>query len=160
MSTDAKPRQPYRLIVNSEENRMDVLTIQFSTGRKVLPVFSHEEEAGEFVRFGSWGTGWRIKKTSARELVSVLLSPGAGIGWVALDPWPGLHVEMVLDLIGVGRRDFVDQLVGRIEAFCSTALGDAVGQGDRSSLRCLGGEGQHGDKHPGEPARVEMASNV
>jgi SseB protein N-terminal domain len=160
MSTDAKPRQPYRLIVNSEENRMDVLTIQLSTGRKVLPVFSHEEEAGEFVRFGSWGTGWRVKKTSARELVSVLFRPGAGIGWVALDPWPGIHVEMVVGLVGVGRRDFVGQLVGGIEDSCSTARGDAVGRGNRSGLRCLGSEGRNGDQHPGEPVQAEMTRNV
>jgi hypothetical protein len=160
MATDGKLRQPYRLIVNSEKDRMDVLTIQLSTGRKVLPIFSHDEEAGEFVPFGSLGTGWRIRKTSARELVSVLSRSDTEIGWVALDPWPGIHVEMVLDLIGVGRRDFVDQLVGRIEASCSTALGGAVGRGNRSSLRCLDGEGRHGDKHPGQPAQVEMASNV
>jgi hypothetical protein len=160
MATNGKLRQPYRLIVNSEEDRKDVLTIQLSTGGKALPVFSHEEEATEFVRFGSLGTGWRIRKTSARELVSVLSRPGTDIGWVALDPWPGIHVEMVLDLIGVGRRDFVDQLVGGIEASCSTALGDAVRRGNRSSLRRPGGEGRHGDKHPGEPAQVEMASEV
>jgi hypothetical protein len=160
MATDRKLRQPYRLIVNSGKDRMDVLTIQLSTGGKALPVFSHEEEAGEFVRFGGLGTGWRIKKTSARELVSVLSRADTNIGWVALDPWPGIHVEMVLDLIGVGRRDFLDQLVGGIEASCSTARADAVGRGNKSSLRRLGGQGRHGDKHPGEPAQVEMASSV
>ena len=137
MATYGKLRQPYRLIVNSEKDRMDVLTIQLSTGRKVLPIFSHDDEAGEFVHFGSLGTGWRIRKTSARELVSVLSRSDTDIGWVALDPWPGIHVEMVLDLIGVGRRDFVDQLVGGIEASCSTAPGDAVRRGQRSNFRCL-----------------------
>jgi hypothetical protein len=160
MATDGKLRQPYRLIVNSEKDRMDVLTIQLSTGRKVLPIFSHDEEAGEFVHFGSLETGWRIRKTSARELVSVLSRSDTDIGWVALDPWPGIHVEMVLDLIGVSRRDFVDQLVGRIAASCSTALGDAVGRGNRAGLRCLGGEGRHGGKHSDEPAQVEMARYV
>jgi len=161
MATDGKLRQPYRLIVNSEKDRMDVLTMELSTGRKVLPIFSHDEEAEEFVHFGSLGTSWRIRKTSTRELVSVLSRSDTDIGWVALDPWPGIHVEMALDLIGVGRRDFVEQLlVGQIEASCSTALGDVVGRGNRSSLRCLDGEGRHGDKHPGEPAQVEIASNV
>jgi hypothetical protein len=45
--------QPVRLIVSSEKDRMDVLTIQLSTGRKVLPIFSHDEEAGEFVHYSS-----------------------------------------------------------------------------------------------------------
>ena len=123
--TDGKPQQPYRLIVNNEKDRMDVLTIQLSTGGEALPVFSHEEEAEMFVRLGSWGAGWRAREASARELVSVLLGPCAGLGLVALDPWPEIHAEMVVGLIGVNRVDFVNLLVGGIEASRSTALGQA-----------------------------------
>jgi hypothetical protein len=123
--TDGKPQQPYRLIVNNEKDRMDVLTIQLSTGGEALPVFSHEEEAEMFVRLGSWGAGWRAKEASARELVSVLLGPCAGLGLVALDPWPEIHAEMVVGLIGVNRVDFVNLLVGGIEASRSAALGHA-----------------------------------
>jgi hypothetical protein len=123
--TDGKPRQPYSLIVNNEKDRMDVLTIQLSTGGEALPVFSHEEEAEKFVRLGSWGAGWRAREASARELVSVLLGPCAGLGLVALDPWPEIHAEMVVGLIGVNRVDFVNLLVGGIEASHSIALGHA-----------------------------------
>ena len=123
--TDGKPRQPYRLIVNNEKDRMDVLTIQLPTGGGALPVFSHEEEAEKFVRLGSWGAGWRAREASARELVSVLLGPCAGLGLVALDPWPEIHAEMVVGLIGVNRVDFVNLLVVGIEASRSTALGYA-----------------------------------
>jgi predicted alpha/beta hydrolase len=123
--TDGKPQQPYRLIVNNEKDRMDVLTIQLSTGGEALPVFSHEEEAEKFVRLGSWGAGWRAREASARELVSVLLGPCAGLGLVALDPWPEIHAEMVVGLIGVNRVDFVNLLVVGIEASRSTALGYA-----------------------------------
>ena len=119
--TDGKPQQPYRLIVNNEKDRMDVLTIQLSTGGEALPVFSHEEEAEKFVRLGSWGAGWRAREASARELVSLLLGPCAGVGLVALDPWPEIHVEMVVGLIGVNRVDFVNLLVGGIEASRSTS---------------------------------------
>jgi hypothetical protein len=119
--TDGKPRQPYRLIVNNEKDRMDVLTIQLSTGGEALPVFSDEEEAEKFVRLGSWGAGWRAREIPARELVSVLLGPCAGVGLVALDPWPEIHVEMVVGLIGVNRVDFVNLLVGGIEASRSTS---------------------------------------
>jgi type III secretion system (T3SS) SseB-like protein len=125
--TDGKPRQPYRLIVNNEKDRMDVLTIQLSTGKALLPVFSHDDEAETFVRLESSGTGWRVRETSARELVSVLLGPGADIGWVVLDPWPGIHVQMVVGLIGVKRSDFVNLLVSGIEASRSTARGHPLG---------------------------------
>jgi hypothetical protein len=136
MSTvkEGKPQQPYRLIVNKEKSWMDVLTIQFATGREALPVFSDEEEAEEFVRLGNWGAGWQVREASARELVSVLSGPGADIGWVALDPWPEIHVGMVIDLISVDRRDFVEQLVGRIQASCSTARDDAAGHESRPAL--------------------------
>lgn len=113
--TDGKPQQPYRLIVNNEKDRMDVLTIQLSTGGEALPVFSDEEEAEKFVRLGSWGAGWRAREASARELALVLLGPCAGVGLVALDPWPEIHVEMVVGLIGVNR------VVGGIEASRSTS---------------------------------------
>ena len=159
--TDGKPQQPYRLIVNNEKDRMDVLTIQLSTGGEALPVFSHEEEAEEFVRLESSGTGWRTRETSIRELVSVLLGPCADVGWVALDPWPGIHVEMVVGLIGVNRVDFVNLLVGGIEASRSTAQGHALEHFSRPVLRCsLGSERRHGDQHPGAPAQAEIARNV
>lgn len=134
MVKDGKPQQPYRLIVNNEKSWMDVLTIQLATGREALPVFSDEEEAEEFVRLGNWGAGWQVREASARELVSVLSGPGADIGWVALDPWPGIQVGMVVGLIGVGRLDFVEQLVGRIQASCSTARDDAAGHVSRPAL--------------------------
>ena len=159
--TDGKPQQPYRLIVNNEKDRMDVLTIQLSTGGEALPVFSHEEEAEKFVRFGSWGAGWHAKEASARDLVSVLLGPCAGVGLVALDPWPEIYVEMVVSLIGVNRLDFVNLLVGEIEASRCTARGHALEHFSRLTLRCLlGGERRHGDQHPGEPAQAEIATNV
>ena len=140
--TDRKPRQPYHLIVNNEKDRLDVLTIQLSTAGEALPVFSHEEEAEKFVRLESSGTGWRVRETSARELVSVLLGPGADIGWVVLDPWPRIHVQMVVGLIGVNPSDFVNLLVSGIEASRSTARGHALGGFSRPVLRCLPGSGR------------------
>ena len=135
---------------------MDVLTIQLSTGGEALPVFSHEEEAERFVRLGSWGAGW-----CARELVSVLLGPCAGVGLVALDPWPEIHVEMVVGVIGVNRVDFVNLLVGGIAASRSTARGHALEHFSRPVLRCsLGCERRQGDQPPGEPAQAEIVTKV
>jgi hypothetical protein len=159
--TDEKMRQPYRLIVNNERAWMDVLTIRLSTGREVLPVFSHEEEADEFIRRGSWGPGWRVRETSARELVSVLLGSCPGVGWVALDPWPGIHDGMVVDLIGIGRWDFVDLLAGGIEASGPTARGDASGRVSRPGLRCSPGSGRRRVRQDsGAPAQAEVARDI
>ena len=159
--TDGKPQQPYRLIVNNEKDRMDVLTIQLSTGGEALPVFSHEEEAEKFVRLGSWGAGWCAREASARELVSVLLGPCAGVGLVALDPWPEIHVAMVVGLIGVNRVDFVNLLVDGIEASRSTARSHALEHFSRPVVRCsLGCERRQGDQPPGEPAQAEIVAKV
>ena len=163
MLTDEKTQQPYRLIVNNEKARMDVLTIRLSTGREGLPVFSQEEEAEEVICRGSRGAGWRVRDTSARELVSVLLGPCSGVGWVALDPWPGIHDGMVIDLIGVGRWDFVAMLAGGIgtEASCSTARGDASGRVSRPGPRCLPGSGRRRLRQDsGAPAPEEIASKI
>lgn len=122
---DGKPQQSYRLIVNRGKSWMDLLTIQLATGKEALPVFSDAEEAEEFIRLENWGAGWQVREASARELVSVLSGPYAHSSLVVLDPWPEIEVGMV-GLIGVGRRDFVEQLVGRTRAPCSTARGDAV----------------------------------
>ena len=125
MAADGKTRQPYRLIVNNGKIWMDVLTIQLATGKEALPVFSDADEAEEFIRLGNGGADWQVREASARELVSVLSGPDAEISWVVLDPWPEIEVGMV-GLICVGRRDFVEQLVGRTRASCSTAQGDDV----------------------------------
>ena len=159
--TDGKPKQPYRLIVNNEKDRLDVLTIQLTNGGVALPVFSYEAEAEKFVRLGGWGTGWRAKETSARDLVSVLLGPCVGVGLVVLDPWPEIYVEMMVSLIGVNRLDFVNLLVGEIEASRSTARGHALEHFSLPTPRCLpGSERRHGDRHPGEPAQAEIVTNV
>ena len=60
-------------------------------GEQALPVFSGEGEAEMFVWLGgAFEDGWRVRETSAGELVSILYGPCAGVGSVALDPSPGM----------------------------------------------------------------------
>ena len=87
------PRQPtdpvsYWLIAEKRNNSIDVLTIRTGGEQETLPVFSSEDEAEIILRFGGVTGGWRARESSARELVSVLSGPCAGLKKVALDPSP------------------------------------------------------------------------
>jgi hypothetical protein len=57
------------------------------------------------------GEGWRVRRTAAGELISVLMGPCAGVGRILLDPLPALATAAAADLVGVGREDFLDLLL-------------------------------------------------
>ncbi len=66
------PRVPrYWLIVKHENGRIKLLTVD-SDGEESLPVFSFDEEAETFLSLRAPGTGWRIRETTAGELISLL----------------------------------------------------------------------------------------
>jgi hypothetical protein len=89
---------------------MKVLMVGCS-GEQALPVFSGEGEAEMFVWLeGAFEDGWRVRETSAGELVSILYGPCAGVGRVALDPSPGMEAESIR-LVSVGRERFVSWVV-------------------------------------------------
>jgi hypothetical protein len=55
----------------------------------VLPVFCFREEADLFLRFETpEDEGWRVKRVTTGELVSLLYSLCAAVDHVALDPLP------------------------------------------------------------------------
>ena len=65
-------------------------------GERALPVFSGEGEAEMFLWLGGlFEDGWRIKETTAGELISILYGPCAGVGWVTLDPSPEMLAQAV-----------------------------------------------------------------
>ena len=97
------------LVVKVEPYPMEILTFSCG-GDEALPVFSHEEEAELFLCLGGIGEGWRVRKSSAGEVVSLLFGPCAGVGSVALDPSPVMSSEMI-GLVRLGRDRFVD-LIG------------------------------------------------
>ena len=85
------------LIVRHENAGMDILTLDGacrSSGEEVLAVFGFEEEAQMFLWYGASGAleaeGWRVRKSSGGELISVLCGPCKDVGRVALDPLPHL----------------------------------------------------------------------
>ena len=81
------------------------------SGEQALPIFSSEGEAEMFVWLaGAFEDDWRIRETSAGELLSILYGPCAGVGRVALDPSPGMEAESIR-LVSVGRERFVSWVV-------------------------------------------------
>jgi hypothetical protein len=104
---------PYWLVVNQSGGWMAVLTIKLASGERVLPIFSHKEQAETFVRLRTSESGWGVRNTGAGELVSVLFGPCASVGRVVLDPLPEIEAAVALGLTGTDRECFVDHLIGR-----------------------------------------------
>src|SRR5215216_1506543 len=103
------------MIARDGEGRLEPLCVRVGTSR-VLPVFSFEEEAQMFLHLGGYeGSGWRARESCAGELASVLLGPCADVEGVALDPLPEMLEDGTLELVEVGRRRFVGQLLERGE---------------------------------------------
>jgi hypothetical protein len=130
-------RGTFWLIAKYENRRLAVLTIDRGAVGETLPVFSYEEEADAYLWFASPGTGWRARKTTAGELVSVLCGPCAGAKKVALDPLPVVDRAMV-DLVSLPRKRFVQILMGapsdprqslfRARAFASSDASESSGE--------------------------------
>jgi hypothetical protein len=111
-------RQPpdpvsYWLIAEKRNNRIEVLTIRADDEQKTLPVFSSEEEAEMFLRFGGVAGGWRTRESSIGELVSILSGPCAGVKKVALDPSPEMVVEGTVGLVSLLRISFMALIMAR-----------------------------------------------
>jgi hypothetical protein len=97
------------LVAKDGNCSIETLTVDCG-GHEALAVFSHEEEAELFLRLGKIDDGWRVRESSAGEIVSLLFGPCAGVGSVALDPSPLMAPEMI-DLVRVGRDRFVNLAV-------------------------------------------------
>jgi hypothetical protein len=122
--------RPFWLIVKDQPGRIDVLTSTLATGKAALPVFSFEDEARMFLELGASGV-WRVRVTSAGELISVLCGPCAGVRRVVLDPLPGLDGKGLNDLLSMEREAFMESLLNRPRP-------QAFGSG-RSTVRRLDG---------------------
>ena len=82
------PLQHY-LIVGYGSKGLELPHIHLDPGEEILPVFSSEEAAQEFLLLSSLGERWCIKGFSEGELVSVFYAFHAGMKGVLLDPHPG-----------------------------------------------------------------------
>jgi hypothetical protein len=108
------PGSSYWLITKNENGRIEVLTTNLAEGEQALPVFGHEEEAKMFLSLGGAGDGWRVRKSTAGELVSVLHGPCARVRCVALDPVPVMLEEKTVGLVSLSRERFVDLVLSRM----------------------------------------------
>jgi hypothetical protein len=112
-SVDAAVRRsPYWLLAKRRCGRLEVLTTSLVDGRRVLPVFSFEEEAALFLCLGVQGT-WQVRRTGPGELVSLLYDPCRQVELVALDPMSEIETDVMNRLVSVERGKFVDILLRR-----------------------------------------------
>lgn len=82
----------------------DVLTVEVD-GEEALAVFSFEE-ASLFLLFEGTRPGWRVRKTTAKEVVHVLFDSKAGATMVVLDPLPTVLGDEANLLVSLRRNEF------------------------------------------------------
>jgi hypothetical protein len=98
------------LIVGHSSKGLELPHIFLTSGEEVLPVFSSEEAAREFLSLSSLGKGWYVRGFSGGELVSVIFAFHTGMKGILLDPQPAaLSGEVMVSL--VGRHAFVSSLL-------------------------------------------------
>lgn len=105
-------RRPYWLIRRPMGGFIEALTVEFG-GVRVLPVFSFEEEADLFLDLGVSGEGWKVGRSGAGEILSLLHGPCSGVDGVALDPVPEIGGGgSLLKLLTIGKEDFEAAVLG------------------------------------------------
>jgi len=98
------------LIVGHISKGLELPHIFTESGEEILPVFSSEEAAQEFLALLSLGKGWYVRGFSGGELVSMLFAFHAGMNGVLLDPHPG-DLSGNVRVFLVGRDAFVSSLL-------------------------------------------------
>jgi hypothetical protein len=128
------PYSTFWLVVRHEKRQMQVLIVGCS-GEQAMPVFSGNGEAEMFVWLeGAFEDGWRVRETSAGELVSILYGPCAGVGRVALDPSPEMVGINAVSLVRVTRERFLSWI---LDSPCSISLGAGAHDHTRRLVRHL-----------------------
>jgi hypothetical protein len=98
-SGEHTPVQHY-LIVGHTSKGLELPHIFSASGEEVLPVFSSEEAAREFLSLSSLGKGWYVRDFSGGELVSVIFAFHTSVKGVLLDPQPGvLSGDVMVSLV-------------------------------------------------------------
>lgn len=106
---------PCWMIARRERGRIEAFTVRLAGG-EALPIFSLQQEARSFLR-SSEVSGWEIREMGAGELVLLLSGPYRRVERVVLDPPPDEADEALLGLLSVGRKVFVESLLGRGRAW-------------------------------------------
>lgn len=105
------------LITRHIGNSMDVYTTNLQDDSKALVVFSFEEEAEMFLdlRLAASEDGWKVRQTSAGELVSILHGPCSGTKRIVLDPVPEIGGAALADLLSMPQKEFLRLLLRKDE---------------------------------------------
>lgn len=154
MKGESPPGPPaYWLIAKNAYPEIEVLTLDCE-GERVLPVFSHEEEAQMFLRLGAPGSGWRARETKTGELLSVLSKSCAGVKEVALDPLPEMVAERTVGFVSLLRERFIERITARRRPL------RARGPDRRSSL-CENQRGEEGlARRPADASTADRAAEL
>jgi hypothetical protein len=98
------------LIVGRGSKGLELPNILSDWGQEILPVFTSEEAAQEFLSLSSLRKGWYVRGFSGGELVSMLFAFHARIKGVLLDPQPAALSRDVAVSV-VGRNAFIGSLL-------------------------------------------------
>jgi hypothetical protein len=113
--TTHNARQPVLLhyvIAQHEANGPKLLHVPLESGEEMLPVFSSEVAARDFLLSNVLGQAWYVREFYAGELVSLLLGLYADIEWVLIDPLPEEHTAEDKPAAIAHWKSFVDYLLG------------------------------------------------
>ena len=106
------PSVPLRfLIACLENNRLKVFTLAAGPRGAALPIFGTRRAAHEFLRRGGFGGGWRVRESTAGELISLLVGHLADVERIVVDPCPGVDFSGARQ-DGTSKRDFIAALMG------------------------------------------------
>ena len=106
-----EPVAPWHyLIVGYGSKGLELPHIFSDSGEEILPVFSSEAAAQEFLSLSSLQESWCVRGFSGGELVSMLFAFSARMKGILLDPQPGdLSGDVAVSV--VGRNVFVRVLL-------------------------------------------------
>ena len=110
-TTGKHPVKLRYLIARLENNRLKVLTLTAGSYGGALPIFGTARAAHDFLRRGGFGGGWRVRESTAGELISLLMGHLADVEPIVVDPCPGVDVSDARP-DGTSKRDFIAALMG------------------------------------------------
>lgn len=98
------------LIVRYTHHRMHVL-ISSAENEAVLPVFSTEQAAWNFLQSGAFGMEWHVRGSTAGELISLLMGHIADVEMVVLDPPCGPEAGEEVSPECLSKESFIGSLM-------------------------------------------------
>ena len=101
------------LIFADDHQLTHPITVALPGSGEALAVFSSEGEAEMFLLLGMEGDGWRIRETSAGEVISLLHGSCSEVRSVALDPFPEMLADGLVGLVALDRSRFLERVARR-----------------------------------------------